>query len=572
MQWIARISSFLEPLSVVSQQASIGKRAASPIWMNVPLVLLLVAISTLGAAAWLPLFDLDEGAFSEATREILASGNWISTTLNDEPRHDKPILIYWLQALSVSLFGFEPLFYRLPSIIASWCWIWVVFQFVKETMNARAAFVSVWLMVSSCLASVIFKAAIADALLNLWLCLIFFTCYRLIQHYINHTEIHSVLIVKLGVFTGFGFLTKGPIAVVLPGATCLISLLVFRQFYLCGLLLRQPLLWLTFIATILPWHIAVYLDQGMAFFEGFYLGHNLGRFNRTMENHGGSVLYYLQALPLLILPMLGLLGRYLFKGAKSVYAREFLSQFDHLRLLKTILWAWFLVTLLIFSFSKTQLPHYLLYGLVPIFILSSDALVRGACSDRGMFQLLLTRLDVILAFIYLSIISLLPWLLFIASPYLDNPYEHALVMASSQFFLQTLSWFNILILCVGIITVLLKKGSNDIRFFLLLFLTVLSFNSVLLPVVAKGQQEPVRLAAQYINEHRLPTQPLVAYKIDMPSLSVYTQRVIPNRKPRHGDWVFTRIDRLDDMAKIDKNQRWTTLFEHSGIILLEYGK
>ena len=51
----------------------------------------------------IPLFDLDEGAFSEATREMLISGDFISTTLDGEPRYDKPILIYWLQALSVTL-------------------------------------------------------------------------------------------------------------------------------------------------------------------------------------------------------------------------------------------------------------------------------------------------------------------------------------------------------------------------------------------------------------------------------------------------------------------------------------
>src|SRR2546423_13249514 len=49
----------------------------------------------LGAA---PLFDVDEGAFSEATLEMFERGDFASTYLNGEPRYDKPILVYWLQA------------------------------------------------------------------------------------------------------------------------------------------------------------------------------------------------------------------------------------------------------------------------------------------------------------------------------------------------------------------------------------------------------------------------------------------------------------------------------------------
>ena len=43
-----------------------------------------------------PLFDVDEGAFSGATTEMLANGNYISTFIYGAPRFDKPILIYWL--------------------------------------------------------------------------------------------------------------------------------------------------------------------------------------------------------------------------------------------------------------------------------------------------------------------------------------------------------------------------------------------------------------------------------------------------------------------------------------------
>ena len=56
----------------------------------------------LGAA---PLFDVDEGAFSQATLEMFQRGDFLSTYLNGQPRYDKPILVYWLQAALVLLLG-----------------------------------------------------------------------------------------------------------------------------------------------------------------------------------------------------------------------------------------------------------------------------------------------------------------------------------------------------------------------------------------------------------------------------------------------------------------------------------
>ena len=70
-------------------------RPAASAWALLVLALILVR---LGAA---PLFDVDEGAFAEATREMVASGDYGFPTLDGAPRFDKPILIYWLQAASV---------------------------------------------------------------------------------------------------------------------------------------------------------------------------------------------------------------------------------------------------------------------------------------------------------------------------------------------------------------------------------------------------------------------------------------------------------------------------------------
>ena len=78
----------------------------------------LVLFANLGAA---PLVDVDEGAFSEATREMLARGDYVTTWLNGELRFDKPILTYWLQAAAVSVAGPVEWAFRLPSALAGAC-------------------------------------------------------------------------------------------------------------------------------------------------------------------------------------------------------------------------------------------------------------------------------------------------------------------------------------------------------------------------------------------------------------------------------------------------------------------
>ncbi|MFN4065583.1 MAG: ArnT family glycosyltransferase, partial [Parazoarcus communis] len=69
------------------------------------LILLLPLASFFLRLGGAPLFDVDEGAFSEATREMFERGDFLSTYLNGEHRFDKPILVYWLQAIGFLLFG-----------------------------------------------------------------------------------------------------------------------------------------------------------------------------------------------------------------------------------------------------------------------------------------------------------------------------------------------------------------------------------------------------------------------------------------------------------------------------------
>jgi 4-amino-4-deoxy-L-arabinose transferase-like glycosyltransferase len=137
-----------------------------------------IAVSFFFNLSAVPLFDVDEGAFSEATREMFERGDFISPYLNGAPRFDKPILIYWLQAGSVALFGFEPFAFRLPSALAATLWVLAVSAFVRKVRSPVLGYYA-GIVTALCLAvSVIGKAATADALLNLFIAVSMFAVYQ----------------------------------------------------------------------------------------------------------------------------------------------------------------------------------------------------------------------------------------------------------------------------------------------------------------------------------------------------------------------------------------------------------
>lgn len=518
-------------------------------WLrSTTLLILLSLISVFGYAAGLPLFDLDEGAFSSATREMLASGNWVSTYLNGVPRYDKPILTYWLQALSVSAFGLHPFSLRLPSCLAALAWIWLSYRFVKEQRNDQEARLLVWLLICLPLASLIFKAAIADALLNLWLCAACFDSYRYYQQLrlpaATNIWARRWLLARISLWLGLGFLTKGPIAGVIPLLSSLVLFTLSGHGRDWWRAVWHPISLGVFSLIILPWHIAVYQDQGWAFFEGFYLQHNVSRFSSTMESHGGNPLYYLLWLPILLLPFTGVLWRTL--TAVRQHWPEPLTIF---------LLSWFTVVLVLFSLSKTQLPHYLLYGLTPLLILMASQLPR-----IGRWSLLGPTLA-------LCVFGLLPLTFAPAAAHLSKPFDQAvLALAATEY---TGIFIGLSVLAVGTALALWLWRSQTYLDRLLIGAgaSMLTFNFLLLPLIGAAQQEPVRQAALLA---RTLGGPVVSYGINMPSFSVYRDAIVPRRAPRRGELVFTQVGQEAALAALPAHIQPTLLFSRGGIALYRY--
>ena len=112
------------------------------------LILLLITVSFYVNLGGWPLFDVDEGAFSAATKHLVDSGDYVTPYLYGEPRFDKPILIYWLQGISISAFGFNEFALRLPSALSLSLWGIALFYFLLGTTNIKVSLFALLILIA----------------------------------------------------------------------------------------------------------------------------------------------------------------------------------------------------------------------------------------------------------------------------------------------------------------------------------------------------------------------------------------------------------------------------------------
>ncbi len=481
-----------------------------------------------------PLFDLDEGAFSEATREMLVSGNYITTYLNGVPRFDKPILIYWLQALSVKIFGFNEFAFRFPSAVAAVFWAAGIYFFTRKYFGRKSAFFSTLFMVSSLQINMIAKAAIADALLNMFIAFSMFSLWMFIER-----KEDSYLYLTF-LFIGFGTLTKGPVAILIPLATFFFYSVFtgnLGQFFKAVFDLKGIAI---FSAVAFPWYILEYLDQGMNFIRGFFLKHNLERFEKPLEKHSGSFFYYVPVILIGLLPFTTIFLSFL----KRI--REFLYKEIGL-----FLAVWFLFVFLFFSFSGTKLPHYVIYGYTPAFIFMGVIFERFY--ERVDIKLVLPPL------IFVVFLFFFPDIAVFSKQFVNDLYVKALLDGVPEYFNFT---YRVLIaVCAGIIlAVPFLKLDKTLKLFIVSFSFLFAVNYVVAPSYANVVQLPIKEAALIAKEKGYK---VVMYGLNVPSFIVYSERLVEKRKPKKGDIVLTKVSKLKNI------KLYEIIYHKNGIYLIK---
>jgi 4-amino-4-deoxy-L-arabinose transferase len=262
------------------------KRAA----FILPALFCLVYLLPLGIR---PMTIPDESRYGEIPREMIHSGDWVVPKLNGLRYFEKPVLGYWINAVSISLLGETRFAVRLPTALAAGFTAFMLFllcrRFAKDPVSGILA-AGIYLTFLLVFALGIIN--ILDSLLTLFLtgALVFF----FLGHQAKNPKSRAVFLAVFGGCCALAFMVKGFLAFAVPVITILPFLLWegrFREF------LKD--MWIPLLAALVvasPWCVLIHLREGDFWHYFFFVEHIKRFFSPIAGQHPEPFWYFLPIL------------------------------------------------------------------------------------------------------------------------------------------------------------------------------------------------------------------------------------------------------------------------------------
>jgi len=239
-----------------------------------------------------PLFNPDEALYAEPAREMLVTGEYITTLLNYVVRFTKPPLCIWAMAGCFQIFGVNEFAARFFGAACGVILIAATYFAIARYISLRAALVGALTLASAPLFVFTGREAITDMPLSL-----FGAGSQLAFFHAGQAQVRSRAALYLGyVLIGLAVMTKGPVGLVLPVA------ILCAWHFLKGDLWTafknyRPLTGAAIVAAIsLPWFITEIVITHGAYFQEFIIRENFQRFTAVVDNHKQPVYYHLLAM------------------------------------------------------------------------------------------------------------------------------------------------------------------------------------------------------------------------------------------------------------------------------------
>lgn len=284
--------------------------------------------------------ESSEARYAEIGKEMVETGDWMHPQLMGIYHYHKPPVTYWITALSYKLFGISPFAARFFLQISILLEILLVYLIGKLLIgDKKKAFFGAMLYASFPTVIIAGRALTTDAYLTTFVLFgVFF--------WVWYEKNQKSWILILAYFSlGLGFLTKGPVDLIVP-----LVLLAFQKFHhrkIPGSVWLHLFGWLLMLSIGFSWFIALYLEDAR-FFDYFVFKHTVDRFATDTFGRTQPIWFYPVLLLVTAFPwVLIFLGK-----SKAIWKNgNPLSKF---------FWVWLVVPVIFFSLSHSKLVLYIL--------------------------------------------------------------------------------------------------------------------------------------------------------------------------------------------------------------------
>jgi 4-amino-4-deoxy-L-arabinose transferase-like glycosyltransferase len=338
------------------------------------LVLLLSALAVALDNFDRPLANPDEGRYSEISREMAASGDWITPRLDGLKYFEKPPLQYWATAAAFRLFGVSDIVARLYVGLCGLLTILLVGYTARRLWSGEHGLAAMMALAASPYFMALGGIVTLDMGLTLWTT-VSLCAFLIAEGASRDARERSRWLLVAWAGAALAVLSKGLVGILFPAATFFVYA-VARH----GLRGLRDLDWirggLVFFVIAAPWFVAVSLANPE--FAGFFFIHeHFTRFLTTEHRRSEPWWYFLPIAIAGFLPWMFAVPSALAHAWEREAGRR-----DFRPLAFAMTWAAFIV--LFFSASGSKLPAYILPAFPALALVLGRYLVEAPTKKLAM--------------------------------------------------------------------------------------------------------------------------------------------------------------------------------------------
>ena len=515
----------------------------------IPLYGLLIVVYISGL--WIPLMENDSAQHATMGMRMYLENDFLNIYKAGKDYLDKPHMHFWLAALSFKLFGVSDWAYRIPALLFTLIGAISCYGLAKEFYGKQARHI----------ASLVFLSAQAIVLSNhdvrtdaVLTGATIFGIWQLVL-YVNYQKVINAILGAIGVAIAFS--TKGQLGVFVAG-TCVLAYLMYNRKWFVIWSWKTLIGILSFFLSILPILYAYYVQfdlhpekiiHGQSNISGIRFILWDQSFNRLtasgFEETSPDYFFFFHTLLWAFLPWSIVAYLALFNRCKELWVSKFVFK-PKLEALTSL---GVLIVLIVISFSKFKLPHYL-NSLLPIL----SVLVAGYLTELYIKNKKLTaKMLLILQYTLLTLGSI--FVLFLI--FWAFPMPHVGIVLCY------------LLLLVGLCYVITTK-MGVIRKLIVISVSYMIFinfclNTQFYPKLLMYQAG--NNAARVVNSEGIDRDDVFMLS-GRPSWSLdfYTKRITPNipiseisRTIKSGQWLFLYGNELESLKAMNMN--WSKEYE-----------